>query len=217
MVQKNAQYIDEDLNFAINVADIGDDFNEEDEETSDEESIIDEISEDDDFPSEPMSIESADDDDNDEDDWDVVDYNAADDVEFVMPLIPGADDEGELEVSDADDEEEEEVVVVSTDPWDWKSRGMGNFIQWLYEMIDAVPRHSGRDTTGVERALAHFENLNREITKAMRVDFKGEIDAAKAEKAREQIQEGMKRLIERLEKLNKSKFSKKGDAEYALT
>lgn len=129
------------------------------------------------------------------------------DVDFTVPLIPGADFDGP-DVSYIDDEPEE-VVVVSADPWDWKSRGMENFIMWLHEMINGVPRHSGKDTTGVERALAHFENLDRAITQAMRTDFKGEIDAAKAEKAREQIQDGMKRLIERLETLKSKKFKKK--------
>lgn len=142
------------------------------------------------------------------------DMSYADDVQFVMPLIPGADEDGELEVADDD---EELVVEVSTDPMDWKGRGMGNFIQWLYEMIDSCPKHSGKDTTGIERAISHFELLDREITKAMRVDFKGEIDSAKAEKAREQIQEGLKRLVDRLEKLKKNKFSKKGSEELYLT
>ena len=42
------------------------------------------------------------------------------------------------------------------------------------------------DSTGLEKAISYFEALDREITKAMRTDFKNEIDSAKAERAREQ-------------------------------
>jgi hypothetical protein len=44
----------------------------------------------------------------------------------------------------------------------------------------------------------------------MRTDFKNEIDSASAERAREQIETGIERLIDRLEKVNKDKFKRKG-------
>jgi uncharacterized protein YktB (UPF0637 family) len=75
-------------------------------------------------------------------------------------------------------------------------------------MFSSVPSHSGYDSTGLEKAISYFEALDREITKAMRTDFKNEIDSAKAERAREQIEEGLERLVKRLEGVKKTKFKK---------
>ena len=215
-----------DMNFSINIGDVGDD------EEEDEVLLADDLLSD--IANREMSLVVSDEDDDPDSDneegdygdeyidseYEDGDYNEVNDITFALPLIPGADDDGELEIIEIKDDEisDEEglSLEVSSDPWDWKGRGICNFIQWLYEMIDSVPRHSGRDTTGIERAISHFENLDREISRAMRVDFKGEIDSAKAEKAREQIQNGLKRLVERLTELKKTKF-KKSDRNFTFT
>ncbi|MFA5759542.1 MAG: hypothetical protein WC942_09340, partial [Clostridia bacterium] len=64
------------------------------------------------------------------------------------------------------------------------------------------------DTTGLEKAISYFEALDREITKAMRTDFKNEIDSAQAERAREQIETGLERLIDRLDGVKKKKYKR---------
>jgi hypothetical protein len=136
-----------------------------------------------------------------------------DDIVFMLPDVPGAPGAGEIEVKDDDEiggdiEVEDDEVEVEHDPWDWASKGMGGFLNWLKGMMDGVPMHSGYDSTGLEKAVAYFELLDKEITKAMRQDFKDEINSAQAERAREQIENGIERMIERLERVKASKYKR---------
>lgn len=128
---------------------------------------------------------------------------------FKLDLIPGATDDDFIE-EEPEVEVEENVPEESIDPWDWeKQGGTGCFLDWIKTMFDGVPKHSGKDTTGVERAISYFERLDKEISNAMRKDFKREIDSAKAEQAREEIEKGLESLVGRLEKLRSKKFKKR--------
>jgi hypothetical protein len=129
-----------------------------------------------------------------------------DDVIFVLDDIPGAPNAQEIIIKDEDgDIEIQGEDPADVDVWKWNTSG---FLDWLQNMFSSVPSHSGYDSTGLEKAISYFEALDREITKAMRTDFKNEIDSAKAERAREQIEEGLERLVKRLEGVKKTKFKK---------
>lgn len=134
---------------------------------------------------------------------------------FFLPTIPGAEDDSEIVIEQIPEEGEievspqEDLQVEPADQWDWmKSGGPGKFLHWLHSMMESVPRHSGRDTTGLEKAISYFEALDKEITKAMRVDFHNEIDSAKAEEARAQIEDGLERLMDRLERVRVTKYKR---------
>lgn len=132
-------------------------------------------------------------------------------ITFEIDEIPGAPDAQEIVVDDSGDIEvksDEDEVQVSDDPWDWQSRGLGQFLQWVQEMLNNTPTHSGYDTTGLEKCIAYFEALDKEITKAMRQDYRNEIDSAGAERARETIEKGLERLVERLEQVKTSKYKR---------
>lgn len=139
-------------------------------------------------------------------DLEVSDDNA-DEIVFVLDDIPGAPNAQEILVKDDDEDVDVEADPEDGDTWKWEP---ATFLTWLQKMFDNVPSHSGYDSTGLEKAISYFEVLDREITKAMRTDFKNEIDSAKAERAREQIENGLERLIDRLEKVNKEKYKRKG-------
>jgi hypothetical protein len=128
-------------------------------------------------------------------------------VIFTIGLVPGAPDEVILGEPDDDDEEEVQEVTLEPeeiDEWNWeKSHGVKKFLHWLRDMIDGTPSHSGKDTTGIERALSYFKRLDTEVSKAMSKDFKREIDSAKAQEARDMIRDGLDKLSGRLEKLLK--------------
>jgi hypothetical protein len=176
-----------------------------------EEEAVDEVSED--VPAEdevvvtiPESEELID------DDGEVVEETSVEDgvKEYVFTLkdVPGA---AEDVVEEPEEEEEEKKEVVEEQPvddWNWEKGGTSKFLDWLQNRFKSVPQHSGSDTTGIERAISYFERLNVEISKAMKKDYKREIDAAKAEEARAEIMKGMERLLERLEKLNSKKFKR---------
>jgi hypothetical protein len=146
-------------------------------------------------------------------------------ITFEIDDVPGAPEAQEIEVEDNGDIEVEDNggdgdVEVENDPWNWQGRGIGQFLQWVQEMLSNTPQHSGYDTTGLEKAIAYFEAIDREITKAMRQDYRNEIDSAGAERARETIEKGLESLVDRLEKVKSSKYKrhakktqKKGETE----
>lgn len=127
-------------------------------------------------------------------------------IVFVLDSIPGAPEAEEIIVSDEDgDEVEIEGEPGEENIWKWQHAG---FLNWLNKMFNNIPKHTGYDTAGLEKAIAYFEAIDREITKAMRSDFKNEVDSAKAERAREQIEQGLERLIERLDSVKKTKYKR---------
>ena len=91
--------------------------------------------------------------------------------------------------------------------WDWESKGAHGFIAWIKERVADVPKHSGYDSAGLERACAYLERLDNEISKAMRLDLDGELDANKIEEVRVKIDDGISKLQTRLEKVKKVKKS----------
>lgn len=140
-------------------------------------------------------------------------------LEIVMEL-PGAppgtkDPEPVLEVSEEDDSDKNKAVTdvdaaqaAKNEKWNWSKHGPTGFIAWVKERCDDVPKHSGYDTAGLERAIAYLERLDNEVSKAMRLDIDGELDANQIEKVRSIIDNGIERLHDRLDKIKTSK--KKG-------
>ena len=137
--------------------------------------------------------------------------------------IAGPDPEPEpIEVSEKEDEDKALVVDESdaktkkNEKWDWASRGATGFIAWVKERCDDVPKHSGYDTAGLERAIAYLERLDNEVSKAMRLDLDGELDANQIERVRAVIDNGVERLQDRLDKVKQSKKkTRKKKAEFS--
>lgn len=153
---------------------------------------------------------------------DVVDPNP--DVEIlsiVLPDLPGAPDgtpepEEDLEVVEEKEKESDEndAKPKKNDKWDWESKGAEGFLVWIKERVSDVPQHSGQDSAGLERAMSYLERLDNEISKAMRLDLDGALDANKIESVRATIDDGLSRLHERLDKVkrkSKSRRKKKAD------
>lgn len=148
-------------------------------------------------------------------------------LEIVMEL-PGAppgtkDPEPILEVVEPEHEDkskaqdEDPAKAAKNEKWDWSKRGPKGFIAWVKERCDDVPKHSGYDTAGLERAVAYLERLDNEVSRAMRMDLDGELDANQIEKVRAIIDNGIERLHDRLDKVKSSKKKpkkKKADEAY---
>lgn len=128
--------------------------------------------------------------------------------EIVLTLdhVPGGLNQEEIEEPAEIEVEEPQEIEIDDDPWAWK---ISNFLPWLSKMMKAVPAHSGRDTAGLERAVAYLEELDRHISRAMRGDLNNELSIEAIEKARDEIQRGIERLQERHEKVKSSKYPKK--------
>ncbi len=144
--------------------------------------------------------------------------------------IPGAphgthDPEEPLEVEEKDSKEEDKkddndaAKSKKNEKWDWANKGAHGFLLWVKERYESVPSHSGYDAAGLERAISYLEKLDNEISKAMRLDLDGELDADKVEKIRSRIDDDLARMYDRLDKLKKSskrKRSKRGETEHGL-
>jgi len=150
-------------------------------------------------------------------------------IAIVIDDLPGAprgtsDPEPPLEVVEEDKKEdkkddENEAQSKKPEKWDWSSKGSEGFILWVKERIDDVPKHSGYDTAGLERAVSYLDKLDAEISKAMRLDVDGDLDANKVEEVRAQIENGISKLHDRLDKVKQSKKKskkKKAEQENAL-
>lgn len=122
---------------------------------------------------------------------------------FVLPAVPGGEFQGDLEDEVELEVDEDEDIIVDDDPFNWKP---SNFLDCLQQMLQGVPKHSGRDSVGLERAISYLEMVDKEISKAMRVDYKGEIDFSKVEEARDELYDGIVRLQERLDKVKGKKY-----------
>lgn len=151
------------------------------------------------------------------------------DIEIVVEELPGAPpgtkDPEVIEVTDEPIRAEEQEDANDAkkdkggkkDKWDWEAHGPHGFVAWIKSRIAEVPKHSGFDSAGLERAHAFLQRLDNEISKAMRMDLDGELDANKIEEVRAQIDDGMARLDARLDKVKKSKkSSRKKKAEYEI-
>jgi ElaB/YqjD/DUF883 family membrane-anchored ribosome-binding protein len=157
-----------------------------------------------------------------------LEVNETGEIAIVIDDLPGAprgtsDPEPILEVVEdkKEDEKEDENEAKSKKPekWDWASKGSEGFIIWVKERIDDVPKHSGYDTAGLERAVSYLDKLDSEISKAMRLDVDGDLDANKVEEVRAQIENGISKLHDRLDKVKQSKKKskkKKADQENSL-
>jgi len=139
-------------------------------------------------------------------------------IEIVIEDLPGAPPgtkhpEPEIEVHDEtlevkdDEEKKEDPKETKNAKWDWSKHGPKGFVNWVKERLDACPKHSGYDSAGLERAMAYLEKLDSEISKAMRMDLDSELDANQVEKIRAQLDDGLGRLRERLDKVKDSKKS----------
>lgn len=138
-----------------------------------------------------------------------VEHESAPALILTLDHVPGGLDQEEMvEEPESIEVEEPEEIEVNNDPWDWGGKA-SNFLPWLSKMMQGIPAHSGRDTAGLERAIAYLETLDREISRAVRTDLNNEIAIESVEKARDEIQRGLERLEDRLDKVKSSKYPKK--------
>ena len=124
---------------------------------------------------------------------------------FELSAVPGGEFQDDIEAPSEIEVSDEEIEVES-DPWKWT---IGNFLSWLQDKMSSIPRHSGRDSAGIERAIAYLEQLDREISRAVRSDLNNEIAIDAVEKARDEIHKGLDRLHDRLDKIMDAKYPKR--------
>lgn len=139
-------------------------------------------------------------------------------IDFIgdLPGAPHSPDPHDEEDEDEEDEDAENDGEDSSDAkdsktskpqdkWDWKPLGLENFVVWVKDRFSDIPSHSGYDHSGIERAVSYLEKLHKEVSGAMRSDVNGVLDANEIADVHQKIEEGIEKLIERAEKIKRSK------------
>jgi hypothetical protein len=144
-------------------------------------------------------------------------------ISFKLPPLPGSEADIPIEVSTDDDLEVEhkgkgkdkndlkEDLEVK-DPSDYRSYSPKDLTKWVQYMFANIPRHSGRETTGIERCISYLKRFDGDLSRAISSDYKSEADIGKLEEARREVYNGIDRLDDALDKLSNSyKNKKKGN------
>lgn len=201
-VESDSLY-DDDFSYGPDEDDCGDfEVSLADDKKEDKKSDDDKKDEDSDKPK-----ESKEDDDIEGGEIVVLEFDGPEEgLTFTVPDIPGALDMSDIpepeEIEVRQDEPEKEI-----DPWDWKAiGGHSGFLGWLQDMVNKTPQHSGHDVGGLERAMAYIELLAKEISKAMRTDFKGEIDVNNCEEMADGLYKSLDLMSDRAERLRAHKY-----------
>jgi hypothetical protein len=146
--------------------------------------------------------------------------NDAMEITFKLPPLPGSDADMPLEVStedpvevesdgkkDKDDNKVEELEV--QDPW--KPPPPAGILQWVHDRLQNLPKHTGTETTGMERTISALKRINSAISKAIVDDYDGKVDIGKLEQARREILDGISRLEQAIKKIDGGYKNKKAD------
>jgi hypothetical protein len=140
------------------------------------------------------------------------------DITLKLPHLPGSDagpievsTDDEVEVKEKDKKKEDKNDLEVNDPWSWqsKSKEPNGVLNWVSERFSSIPRHSGRDTAGIERAVSYLRKLNAEMSKAAANDYESKIDIGKFEMARREIYSAIERLEKAKEQLEQNNYKKK--------
>lgn len=147
-------------------------------------------------------------------------------AELVVAELPGCEGldparEQSFEVNDTVESNQTNEAKEEKTPWGWESvmkdGGPEGFFAWIKDRLGNVPKHSGYDKAGLLRALGFLEKLANEISKAMRADLDGKLDADKIERLLAEIEDGADRIHARIEKITKKKGKKKkADVEFGI-
>lgn len=141
-------------------------------------------------------------------------------ISFKLPPLPGSDAECPLEVStddaievkeddkDKNDLAEKEPLEVK-DPSDYRSYKPSDLAHWAQYMFSKIPRHTGQETTGIERCISYLKRFDGDLSKAISSDYKGEANIGQLEEARRELYSGIDRLEDALDKLKSANYKKK--------
>ena len=137
---------------------------------------------------------------------------------FKLDLVPGSDNDTIEVLEDEPVEVKEEGSPVPKDEWDWETLGSAKFLDWIKDRFHSVPKHTGVDISGIERAISYLKRLFSEIRAAARKDLKRELDTAKIDNILVEIHKAIERLEDRGNKIESKKFkkNKKSDMQYGL-
>lgn len=137
-------------------------------------------------------------------------------VEFVeeepkVVLIPGSD----LPMNEAEDDEEKEEEPKETS-WE-DDRNVEKFMEFIVAAYPAgIPAHDGRSIVGCERAINYLNDLNKQISEALRADRRNVLDPVALENVRVNMMRDMMTLKNHMNKLRtkvKEQFGKKSNEE----
>ena len=135
-------------------------------------------------------------------------------LSFALPSLPGSEMSMPLELSfdePGNDEAQEEMHKQEAKKDPWKSEP-DSIMEWIKERFANIPKHDGKSTLGIERAIAYLKRLNSEISRCISSDLDGKVDISALESARKEIIDGIERLEAACDKLHESNYKRKKKA-----
>lgn len=150
-------------------------------------------------------LEYTEEEDQAQDEIDVVEEIAQEDLVLDDPIIVEDEQDGVMIPGSSQflQEEEEEVEQKAKD---WANdKDHTQFVDYVKDKIQKIPRHSGETIPGCERAKAFLKAIDSEISKAMRTDLEGVIDEQEIDKIRKDIEDMIERLNKQIKKLTGKK------------
>lgn len=149
---------------------------------------------------------------------DVIEMHEPKEFPFKLPQLPGSDFDIQIEVCTDDPIEVEEKkddnkldngMLEVSDPWDTSKIQPEHILEWAVERLNNLPRHTGRETAGMERVIACLKRINSEMSKAAQRDFGAKIDITKLEEIRKEIHRGINNLEDAISKIENTQYKKK--------
>jgi hypothetical protein len=145
-------------------------------------------------------------------------------LSFKLPTLPGCDEElpievstdDEIKVEDKDDKNDLKQDLEVKDPSDYRSYKPSELSNWAHYMFQNIPKHTGKETVGIERCISYLKRFDGDLSKAIANDFKDEADIGALEEARKELYSGIDRLEDALEKLKSNYKKKKGSTDPEL-
>jgi hypothetical protein len=122
-----------------------------------------------------------------------------DDATYLGGFIPGSD----MSLAKDDDDEEEEDMVEKITDW-LNDNDVAKFMEFLMSAYPGnIPRHDGTSIVGCERAINYINDLNKQISTAVRMDKQNILDPVALENVRVNMIKDTMTLKEHANKLKR--------------
>jgi len=129
--------------------------------------------------------------------------------DFKLDAVPGAEDQSDIPEPEVEEEE--------SDPWKCTPE---NFFESMEKIWNNVPKHNGKEISGLVRAKSYLEDIVPVINSVLRNDKNGVLDVSKVEEIRDEVLKGIERIGDRIQKIESHKRppkkKKRADLEYGI-
>jgi hypothetical protein len=127
-------------------------------------------------------------------------------VTLELDFVPGAPkDVEDIVIEEEKEEVKDEQEVKDEESLDGWKIPLTKMVEWVDLKFKKIPKHSGNDIAGIERAVSFLKKVKNEVYSAMKNDLDEVLDSKLVEDICNKIEKGIDGLEDRKEKLSKKK------------